>query len=145
MAASVSLRRGCERKRPGRPRWGLGQLFAALSLLVQIIAAPVLHQPAPVGFAGTGSFPVVFDEHALCLSGDPAASESPTDQSPKPARHHFAFCCLCHGNAALGLAPQVRFEPVPFARSDRIFPPSEEAPARRLSGTVGARAPPIRV
>jgi hypothetical protein len=114
-----------------------------MALLLQIISVPTLHWPGPLGLANdSGDLSAALDEHALCLSGDRNTSDNPTDQAPKPVHHEFAACCFWHGNAALALAPAADLQLVAFARSRGIFTPSAQAPARRLTGAIGARAPP---
>jgi hypothetical protein len=114
-----------------------------MALLLQIISVPTSHWPGPLGLANdSGDLSAALDEHALCLSGDRGTSDIPSDQAPKPAHHEFAACCFWHGNTALALAPGADLQPVAFARSRSIFTPSAQAPARRLTGAIGARAPP---
>jgi hypothetical protein len=116
-------------------------VLAAIALLLQI-AIPTLH---PLGLAnGAGDLSTAFDEHALCLSGDRNSRDKPGDSAPKPVHHEFAACCFWHGSTALAPAPAALLEPVAFARSGIIFTASTKAPARRLTGANGARAPPIQ-
>src|SRR5258708_9531685 len=63
---------------------GLGQVLAAVALLLQI-AVPSLHRPILLIFQNdAGALNVAYDEHALCLargSGDPIPG-APTNQVP---------------------------------------------------------------
>jgi hypothetical protein len=114
-----------------------------MALLLQVISVPTLHWPGPLGLANDSSdLSAALDEHALCLSGDRNTSDNPTDQAPKPVHHNSALCCFWHGYTALAQAPAAALEPVAFARSGVIFTLSAQAPARRLTGAIGARAPP---
>jgi hypothetical protein len=148
LVLSVGLRGRIERKRAGRPRWGLGPLLAAIALSLQIIAVPTLHWhwPGPLGSVNnSGDLSAAFDEHALCLSGDRDPADDPTDEAPKkPVHHNFALCCFWHGNTALVLAPGAKLELVAFIRSRSFFAPATQVPARRLTGALGARAPPAQ-
>jgi hypothetical protein len=119
-------------------------VLAAIALLLQI-AVPTLHPPGLPGLANdTGDLSATLDEHALCLSGDRGTSDSPSDQTPKPVHHEFAACCFWHGCTALALAPGSNLQLVVFAPSRGIFTPATQALARRLSGAIGARAPPTQ-
>jgi hypothetical protein len=119
-------------------------VLTAIALFLQI-AIPILHSPGPLGPANDGGdLSAAFDEHALCLSGDRGTSDSASDQAPKPVHHEFAACCFWHGYTALALAPDANLEFVAFAPSRSIFTPATQAPARRLSGAIGARAPPTQ-
>jgi hypothetical protein len=132
------------RRKAGRPRWGLGPLLAATALLLQI-AIPILHPAGPVGLiSDAGDFSASFDEHALCLAGDRGTPRDPGDQVPKPVGHDFTLCCFWHGNTALPLVPVAQLELVAFARSRCISAPTIQASPRRLTGAIGARAPPIQ-
>jgi hypothetical protein len=91
-----------------------------------------------------GEFSAGLDEHALCLAPRAGDSETPSDQAPKPLHHKLAACCFWHGNTALALAPAATLEPVAYARSGVIFTPFAQVPPRRLTGAIGARAPPVR-
>jgi hypothetical protein len=119
-------------------------LLAAVALLLQI-ATPILHPagPFPLG-SDAGVFADAFDEHALCLSGDRSTPNNTTDQTPKPVNHNLALCCFWHGNAALAPAPDIKLELVAFARRHSTFTPETRTATRRLTGAVGARAPPIQ-
>ena len=140
---SVGLRRKTQCRRAGRFRWGLGPVLAAMALLLQVISVPTSHWPGPLGLANdSGDLSGALDEHALCLSGDRNTSDNPTDQAPKPVHHNSALCCFWHGNTALALVLGAPLELVAFARSRGIFTLSSQAPARRLTGAIGARAPP---
>ncbi len=132
------------RRRANRSRGGLGLVLAAIALLLQI-AIPSLHPPGQLGLANeAGDLSAAFDEHALCLAGHPGTPENPSDQAPKPVHHESAACCFWHGNTALALAPGVNLKLVAFARRRTVFRPHTPAPARRLTGAIGARAPPAR-
>jgi hypothetical protein len=114
-----------------------------MALLLQIISVPTLHRPGPLGPANdSGDLSAALDEHALCLSGDRNTSDNPTDEAPKPVHHNSALCCFWHGNTALALVLGAPLELVAFARSRGIFTLSRQAPARRLTGAIGARAQP---
>ena len=133
-----------KRPRAGRPSWRPGQVLSAIALLLQT-ALPGLHTPVPTGLkSAAGEFSAGLDQHALCLAQRAGDSETPSDQAPKPAHHEPAACCFWHGNAALALTPAAALEPVAFARSGVVFSPSGQVAPRRLSGAIGARAPPIQ-
>lgn len=133
---------GSGRRRAGRRCWALGSVLAAIALLLQIIAVPALHWPGPPGSANdAGDLSAALDEHALCLSGDRDTSDNPAGQAPKPVQHNV-LCCFWHSNAALASAPGTKLEVVAYALSRSIFAPATRAPARRLTGAIGARAPP---
>ena len=118
--------------------------FSAIALLLQT-ALPGLHAPVPSGFkSAAGEFSAGLDQHALCLAQRAGDSETPSDQAPKPLHHEFAACCFWHGNTGLALTPAAALEPVAFARSGVVCAPSAQVPARRLTGAIGARAPPIQ-
>jgi hypothetical protein len=119
-------------------------VLAAIALLLQI-AMPTLHPLGPLGLVNNvDDLSAAFDEHALCLSGDKGTTDNPTDQTPKPVHHEFAACCFWHGYTALALTPSANLAPVAFAGSRSIFTPATQVPARRLTGAVGARAPPTQ-
>jgi hypothetical protein len=131
-----------KRRRTGGPPCRLGQVLAALALLLQT-ALPGLHTWVSSGFKTAGEFSAGLDQHALCLAQKTGDNETPSDQAPEPLHHEFAACCFWHGNAAVALAPAATLEPVAFVRSGLGPTPSEQVPARRLTGAIGARAPPI--
>ena len=142
---SVGLPGKKQCRRAGRSRWGLGPVLAAMALLLQIISVPTLHWPGLLRLANdSGDLSAALDEHALCLSGDRNTSDNPTDQAPKPVHHNSALCCFWHGYTALAQAPAAALEPVAFARSGVIFAPWKQVSPRRLTGAMGARAPPIQ-
>jgi hypothetical protein len=119
-------------------------VLAVIALLVQI-AIPGSHPPGHLSLANhAADLSAPFDEHALCLSEDPGTPDNPSDQAPKPVHHESAACCFWHGNTALALAPGVNLELLAFARSRSVSTPHTPAPARRLTGAIGARAPPVR-
>jgi hypothetical protein len=119
-------------------------VLAAIALLLQI-AIPSLHPPGQLGLANDApDLSAAFDERALCLSEDRGTPDNPSDHAPKPLHHEAAACCFWHGNTALALAPGVNLELVAFARSRSVFTPHTPAPARRLTGAIGARAPPAQ-
>jgi len=123
---------------------GLGRLLAAVGLLLQI-AAPSFYSAGPLPLANdAGDLSAAFGEHALCLSGDRDASGNPSYPAPKPVRHEVAACCFWHGNSTLALVPDAKLELVSFVEPLRGFPPSEQVWLRRLTGSIGARAPPFR-
>jgi hypothetical protein len=109
------------------------------------IAAPTLYPAGPAGLANDiGGLAAALGEHALCLSGDRDASGNPDHPAPKPSRHDIATCCFWHGGTALAPDFAAHFEPVVFDRHRAIFTAVAQSPARRLTGAVGARAPPIQ-
>jgi hypothetical protein len=115
-----------------------------IALLLQT-AIPSLHPPGQLGLANDAAdLSASFDEHALCLSGDPGPPENRGDQAPKPVHHESAACCFWHGNTGLALASGVNLELVAFARSCGVFTPHTPVSARRLTGAIGARAPPTQ-
>jgi hypothetical protein len=119
-------------------------VLAVIALLLQI-TTPSLHPPGQVRLANdAGDLSAALDEHALCLSGDRGTPDNPSDQAPKPVHHDSAACCFWHGNTGLALAHGVNLELVAFARSRSVFTPHTPAPARRLTGAIGARAPPTQ-
>jgi hypothetical protein len=133
-----------KRQRAGRPPCRLGQVLAAIALLLQT-ALPGLHTPLASGFtSAAGEFSAGLGPHALCLAQRADDSETPSDQAPKPLHHALAACCFWHGNAGLALAPAATLEPVAFARSAVVFAPWKQVPPRRLTGAIGARAPPVQ-
>ena len=132
-----------ERKPAGRPRSGPGSVLAAIAVLLQIIAVPILHRPGVLRpDIDSSDLSAAFDEHVLCLSEGRGASDAPSDQTPKPVHHNSVLCCFWHGNTALAPAPCIKLELVEFALPRSIFAPETRAPARRLTGAIGARAPP---
>ena len=133
-----------QHRRADRSCGGLARVLAAIAVLLQI-AIPGLYLPGQLGLANQAAdLSASFDEHALCLSGDPGTPENPSDQAPKPVHHEAAACCFWHGNTALVLAPGVNLELVGFARSRSIFGRHTRVAARRATGAHGARAPPAR-
>ena len=140
--ADPKMHRRCKLR--ASPMNCFGPVLAAIALLLQI-ALPALHPPVPLGSAGgLGKFSGAFDEHALCLAPDPGDARTPADQAPKPVHHEFAACCFWHGNAALAVAPAAPLESVAFASSSIVFTPFRQIVRPRLTGAVGARAPPAR-
>jgi hypothetical protein len=103
-----------------------------------------LHPPVPLSLINdAGELSATFDEHALCLSGDRGTPpDSPSDQAPKPVHHEFAACCFWHGCTALAPVPGANLVLVAFALPRSILTPPTRAIARRLTGAIGARAPP---
>ncbi|MBV9202265.1 MAG: hypothetical protein JOY83_21550 [Alphaproteobacteria bacterium] len=133
-----------QRIRAGPPLWGLGWLLAAIGLLLQV-AAPTVYPAGQVQFANdTGGLSAALGEHALCLSRVQDASGDPDHPAPKPAHHEVAACCFWHGGTALVADCGAHFEAVVFARPSGIFGSVTQIPARRLTGAVGPRAPPIQ-
>ena len=133
-----------KRQRAGRPPCRVGLVLSAIALLLQTVL-PGLHTSVPTGLkSAAGEFSAGLDQHALCLAQRAGDSETPSDQAPKPAHHELAACCFWHGNAALALAPAATLEPVAYARSGVIFAPWNQVSPRRLTGAIGARAPPLR-
>jgi len=109
------------------------------------IAAPTLYPAGPLRLANdAGGLSAAFGEHALCLSGDRDASGNPSYPTPRPAHHEVAACCFWHGNTTLALVPDAKLELVSFVQPLLSFPPSEQAWLRRLTGSIGARAPPFQ-
>jgi hypothetical protein len=132
------------RQRAGRLLCRLGQVLAAIALLLQT-ALPGLHTLVPSGFkSAAGEFSAGLDQHALCLAQRADDGETPGDQAPKPLHHELAACCFWHGNAAFALAPAAALEPAAFARSGFVFALRKQVSPRRLTGAIGARAPPVR-
>jgi len=139
-----SIRPRGKRQRAGRPPCRLGQVLSALALLLQT-ALPGLHTPVPSGFtSAAGELSAGLDEHALCLAQRGGDSETPSDQAPKPVHHGLAACCFWHGNTGFAPTPAATLEPVAFARSVVVFAPWKRVSPRRLTGAIGARAPPIQ-
>jgi hypothetical protein len=126
---------------------GLGQVLAAVALLLQI-AVPSLHRPILLIFQNdAGALNVAYDEHALCLargSGDPIPG-APTNQVPNPTHHELAACCFWHGSAGFALATAATIEPVTFERSGVDFNSLLDDVRTLLPATVRARGPPVRV
>jgi hypothetical protein len=126
---------------------GLGQILAAVALLLQI-AVPSLHRPILLIFQNSaGALNGAYDEHALCLargSGDPTP-ETPANQIPKPTHHDLATCCFWHGSAGFALAHTAAIEPVTFERSVVDFSPLLDDVRPLFPVTVRARGPPVRV
>jgi hypothetical protein len=126
---------------------GLGQVLAAVALLLQI-AVPILHHPILLSVANSaGGLYGAYDEHALCLArgrSDPSP-EAPADQVPKSTHHDLAACCFWRGGTGFALTPTATIEPVTFARSQVRFnrPLDDVRPLFPI--TVRARAPPARV
>jgi hypothetical protein len=119
-------------------------VLSAIALLLQT-ALPGLHTPVSSGFkSAAAEFSAGFDPHALCLAQRGGDSETPSDQAPNPVHHEFAACCFWHGNTGLALAPAATLEPVAYARSGVVFVPWKQVSQRRLTGAIGARAPPIQ-
>jgi hypothetical protein len=125
---------------------GLGQVLAALALLLQI-AVPSLHRPILLSFANSaGDLNGAYDEHALCLArgNSDLSPEAPADQVPKPTHHDLAACCFWHGGTGFALIPTATIEPVRFAQPAVHFnrPLDDVRPLFPI--TVRARAPPLR-
>jgi hypothetical protein len=124
---------------------GFAPALAAIALLLQI-ALPGSHGLEPQDPAnGAGDFSAAFDEHALCRaqsSGDD--TERPEDQAPTADHHGFAACCFWHSATALVSAPAATPEPVAYVESTIFGAPAPQFFSRRLTGTLGARAPPAR-
>ena len=131
-------------RRPDSSTSTIGQVLAAIALLVQI-ALPGLHTPVASGFkTALGELSVGLDEHSLCLAPRRGDIERPSDQAPRRTHHELAICCFWHSNTALALAPSANLEPVAFARPAVKFAAFAQVPWRRVSGAIGARAPPIQ-
>jgi hypothetical protein len=126
---------------------GLGQVLAALALLLQI-AIPGLHRPTlPISISSAGDSYGAYDEHALCVawtSSDPGPA-APADQVPKPTHPDLAACCFWHGGIGFALAPTGIIEPVAFAGSVVDFHPLPDDVRTLFPVTIRARAPPVRV
>jgi hypothetical protein len=138
---SIQFRCGGRR---GRVPDGFGRVLAVVALLLQI-ALPNLHPQALFGTdAGTGEFVGAFDAHALCLARDRSDREKPPKQAPPPVHHELAGCCFCYGNSGLAITPAATLVRVAFTRLHIAFTPSGEVRPRRLTGAIGARAPPER-
>ena len=142
---TLGLRKKKQCGQVGRLRYGFGRVLAVIALLFQT-AIPSLHPLGQLGLANDAAdLSAAFDEHALCLSGDRDTPDNPSDQAPKPVHHDSAACCFWHGNTGFALAPPgANLELVAFARSRSVFTPHTPAAARRLTGAIGARAPPAR-
>ena len=141
---SVGPRGKKRRRRANRLRGGLGLVLAAIALLLQI-AIPNSHPPGQLGLANqAGDLSAGFDEHALCLSGDRSTPDDPTDRAPKPVHHESVACCFWHCDMGFALAPGANLELVAFSRSRSVFAPHTTDAVRRLSGAIGARAPPAQ-
>ena len=124
----------------------LGQILAAVALLLQI-AVPGLHRPILLNFANSaGDLNGANDEHALCRArGSDPTPEAPTDQVPKPTHHDLAACCFWHGSTGLALAPAATIEPVTFERLVVDFNPLLDDVRTLSPATVRARGPPVSV
>ena len=126
---------------------GLGQILAAVALLLQT-AAPSLHRPILLTLQDSAdALNGAYDEHALCLGRDSSrpAPEAPADQVPKPIHHDFAACCFWHGSTGFSLAPTAPTEPFTFERSVVNFKPLLDDLPTLFPATVRARGPPVRV
>jgi hypothetical protein len=133
-----------QRRRAQYPSSGLGQLLAAIALLLQI-AIPGLHTPELLRLAaGVGDLAAAFDEHALCLARGSNEIDEPDKKSPKPAHHPSGVCCFCHGGPGLTTAPAMRLEPLAFVATRIAFYPSRQFSPRRFTGAGNPRAPPVR-
>jgi hypothetical protein len=149
----IRFEAGYKRRNHGTPHrsaaylGGLGQVLAAVALLLQI-AVPSLHRPILLIFASSaGDLNGAYDEHALCLargSGDPNP-EAPADQVPKPTHHDFAGCCFWHGGTGFALDPTATTESIRFSRSEVHFDPPRDDVRTLFLVTVRARGPPLRV
>jgi DUF2946 family protein len=126
---------------------GLGQILAAVALLLQI-AVPGLHRPILLIFQNSaGDLNGAYDEHALCLaqrSEDPTP-EAPTDQVPGPTHDDLAACCFWHGATGFALAPSATTTPITFQRSVADFNLLLDDYRTLFPATVRARGPPVRV
>jgi hypothetical protein len=136
----LKSRTGIRRERPLNR---LGQVLAAIALLLQL-ALPGLHTPTPLGSnQESGTYSGVLDEHALCLAGNGGNTEIPSDRAPNPENHAFPDCCLWHA-AAPGLIATATSAPVEFEQSEIVFAASARVVTGRLVRAFGARAPPVR-
>jgi hypothetical protein len=134
---------------PGRAGYlgGLGQVLAAVALLLQI-AVPSLHRPILISSQNSAAaLNGVYDEHALCLARDRSlpTPEAPAGPVPKPTYHDLAACCFWHGSGGFALAPAEAIVPVTFERSVVNFSPLLDDVRTLLPATVRARGPPVRV
>jgi hypothetical protein len=127
---------------------GLGQILAAVALLLQI-AVPGLHRPILLIFQNSASdLSGAYDEHALCLaqrSGDHPTPEAPADQVPRPTHHNLAACCFWHGTTGFALAPTATTKPITFQSSVADFNLLLDDCRTLFPATVRARGPPVRV
>lgn len=124
----------------GRAGRRFGQFLAALALLLQI-TFPSAQTSSLLG-SGNGAPDLV---HALCVGSHGGTAEAPVNQIPNTAHHTHAACCFWHGSTGLVPVPAATAELIEFAHSAVVFTGARQATPPRLTGSVGARAPPARV
>jgi len=128
-------------------RGGLGQVLAAVALLLQI-ALPSLQRPILLILENNaGGLNAAYEEHALCLvrNSSEATPQPPVDQPPKPTHHDLVGCCPWHGCTGFALPrAAAAIEPVTFARSVVSFSPLPDDIRTLFPATVRARSPPVR-
>jgi hypothetical protein len=140
-AAPSSRRRRPQRYRcSGRAADRFGRFLAAVALLLLQIALSNSQTP-PLLRSGNGAPDL---EHALCLSTHNGTTEAPANQTPNTDHHIHAACCFWHGSAGLVPVPAATSEPIAFAGSVVAFARPKQIFPRRPTGSVGARAPPVR-
>ena len=117
----------------------LGQLLAAIALLLRV-ALPGFEAPLLIGSGNSaGDF-----VHALCLASHEGDTEKPAKRAPAPDHHSHAACCSWHFSTGLGPVHAATLEPMAFHQSAIAFTPSAQIFPRRPTGSIGARAPPVR-
>ena len=133
---SYATRRSVRRIRTG---------LAVLALCLQLLL-PSAHLAMLPGSStnGHGDF-LALAEHAICRStdSDDATSETPADKAPSHGKHACGMLCWCPCGVSFVLPVPASVLRVAFHRLDADFkgPAFVVIPAR-LSGAVGARAPP---
>lgn len=116
-----------------------GQLLAAIALLL-LVALPGSEAPLLLSSeSAAGDF-----TYALCPASHAGNTETPAKQSPGSDHHSHAACCSCHFSTRLGPAHTATLEPMVFTQSAIVFTPPVRVFPRRPTGSVGARAPPVR-
>jgi len=139
-ATLSSRRRTPQRYRSsGRAADRVGRFFAAVALLLQIALSNSQTQPLPRSGNGAPDL-----EHALCLSAHNGTTEAPANQTPSTDHHIHAACCFWHGSTGLVPVPAATSEPIAFAQSVIAFARPKQVFPCRPTGSVGARAPPVR-
>ena len=128
--------------------WRIGTALAVLALCLQLLLPSVHLTMQPGSSTDSDSDFRALAEHAICRStdSDDATRETPADKAPSQGKHACGVICWCPWGASFVLpAPTSSIWRVAFRRLDAGFkgPAFAIIPAR-LSGTSGARAPPIR-
>jgi hypothetical protein len=117
----------------------MGQLLAAIALLLRI-ALPGFDASLLIGSGSSaGNF-----AHALCLASQDSNTEKPAKQAPSTGHRTHAACCSWHFSTSLGPVHAATLEPMAFAQSATVFASPAQVFPRRPTGSVGARAPPVR-